>query len=96
MGAAITALQQLEGAVRKADPRLDELSAGSRTPDVGLLAKSQLPQCTAMMKEPLYCDEEDSQQHEGSRGPNFAATSNSLNYRKHSIAQVPVSETWPA
>ncbi|CAK0779917.1 hypothetical protein CVIRNUC_004888 [Coccomyxa viridis] len=36
VGAAITALQQLEGAVRKADPRLDELSAGSRTPDDGL------------------------------------------------------------
>ena len=34
VGAAITALQQLEGAVRKADPRLDEPGAGLRAPDV--------------------------------------------------------------
>ena len=40
VGAAITALQQLEGAVRKADPRLDELGTGSRAPDVSLLAIS--------------------------------------------------------
>ena len=38
VGAAITALQQLEGAVRKADPRLDELGIGSRAPYVRRLA----------------------------------------------------------
>ena len=40
MGAAITALQQLEGAVRKADPRLDELGTGMRALDVRLKAIS--------------------------------------------------------
>ena len=94
MGAAITALQQLEGAVRKADPRLDELGAGSRTPDVRSPAISQLPQSTAMMKVSYWYDEEDGLQPKGSSGLRFAASPDFLNDRKHSIAQVPVSSAW--
>ena len=52
VGAAITALQQLEGAIRKLDPRLEELGTGLRALDVRLLAISLLHQSTAMTENP--------------------------------------------